>query len=120
MVEHLKNSELPRVLGDVVGDLADLLQKELHLAKTEISEKVATKFQAGLWMGVAGGFGILAFLLVLQGIVFGIATFGIALHWSCLIVAAVLAALAGAAYAKGAADARQEFTPTRPSARSNR
>ena len=44
---------------------------------------------------------------------FGITTFGIALHWSCLIVAAVLAAAGGAAYAKGIADAREELTPTR-------
>jgi putative superfamily III holin-X len=45
--------------------------------------------------------------------VFGIATLGIALHWSCLIVAAVLALAAGGFYAKGAADAREELTPTR-------
>jgi hypothetical protein len=64
-------------------------------------------------MGIAGGLGFVAFLLVVQGIVFGIATFGIALHWSCLIVAAALAAIAGAAYAKAMADAREELTPTR-------
>jgi uncharacterized membrane protein YqjE len=113
MVEHLKNSALPRAVADVVGDFADLIQKELRLAKTEISEKVAAKLRAGLWMGIAGGLGFVAFLLVVQGIVFGIATFGIALHWSCLIVAAALAAIAGAAYAKAMADAREELTPTR-------
>jgi uncharacterized membrane protein YqjE len=113
MVEHLKNSALPRAVADVVGDFADLIQKELRLAKTEISEKLAAKLRAGLWMGIAGGLGFVAFLLVVQGIVFGIATFGIALHWSCLIVAAALAAIAGAAYAKAMADAREELTPTR-------
>jgi uncharacterized membrane protein YqjE len=113
MVEHLKHSVLPRVLADVVGDLADLVQKEMRLAKTELSEKLSNKLRAGLWMGIAGGLGLVAFLLVIEGIVFGIATLGIALHWSCLIVAAVLAVAAGAFYAKGAAQAREELTPSR-------
>lgn len=113
MVEHLKNSALPRAVADVVGDFADLIQKELRLAKAEISEKLAAKLRAGLWFGIAGGLGFVAFMLVVQGIVFGIATFGIAMHWSCLIVAVALAAIAGAAYAKAMADAREELTPTR-------
>jgi putative superfamily III holin-X len=113
MVEHLKNSALPRAFADVVGDLADLVQKEIHLAKAELSEKLSAKLRAGVWIGVAAGLGLIAALLVIEGIVFGIATFGIALHWSCLIVAAVLAAAAATAYAKGSADAREELTPTR-------
>ena len=113
MVEHLKHSVLPRVLADVVGDLADLVQKEMRLARTELTEKLATKLRAGLWMGVAGVLGLIAFLLVIEGIVFGIATMGLALHWSCLLVAAVMAVAAGAFYALGAAKAREELTPTR-------
>jgi len=113
MVEHLKHSVLPRVLADVVGDIADLVQKEMRLARTELSEKLASKLRAGLWMGIAGGFGRVAFLLVIEGIVFGIATLGIAMHWSCLIVAAGLAAAAAVFYAKGAAQAREELTPSR-------
>jgi hypothetical protein len=113
MVEHIKNSALPRVLADVVGDLADLVQKEMRLAKAEISEKVAAKFRAGLWLSVAAALGLVAVLLVIQGIVFGIATFGIPLHWSCVIVAAVLAVAGAAAYAKASADAREDLTPTR-------
>ena len=52
MVEHLKHSVLPRVLADVVGDIADLVQKEMRLARTELSEKLASKLRAGLWMGL--------------------------------------------------------------------
>jgi uncharacterized membrane protein YqjE len=113
MVEHLKHSVLPRVLADVIADIADLVQKEMRLARTELSEKLASKLRAGLWMGIAGGLGLVAFLLVIEGIVFGIATLGIALHWACLIVAAVLAAAAAGFYAKGAAQAREELTPSR-------
>ena len=111
--EHMKSSVLTRVLGDVVSDLADLLQKEIRLATTELTEKVSAKSRGIVWMGVAGGLGFIAFLFVVEGIVFGIASFGIALHWSCLMVAAVLAAAAAAAYLKGASDAHQELTPSR-------
>jgi hypothetical protein len=113
MVEHLKNSALPRALSDVVGDLADLIQKEMQLARAEISAKLSIKIWAGAWMAIAAGLALIAILLVIEGIVFGIATFGIPLHWACLIVAAVLAVAAALAYAKGQANAREELTPTR-------
>jgi hypothetical protein len=113
MVEHLKNSALPRAVTDVIGDLADLVQKELRLARTEVSEKLAAKLRAGVWLAVAGVFALMAAVFVLEGIVFGLTTLGIALHWACLIVAAGLAIIGAAAYAKGMADAKEELTPTR-------
>ena len=42
-----------------------------------------------------------------------VATFGFAMHWSCLIVATVLAAVGAAAFAKGRADAAEDLTPNR-------
>jgi hypothetical protein len=40
--ERLRNSGLTQALTDLLADLADLLRKELQLAKTEITEKIAT------------------------------------------------------------------------------
>jgi hypothetical protein len=111
--EQLKNSALPRALSDVLADLGDLFQKEMRLARAELSAKLSTKLQAGIWMSVAGVLGVVAALLVVQAAVFAIASVGIAMHWSCLIVAGVLAAIAAAAFFKGRADAREELTPTR-------
>jgi hypothetical protein len=113
MAEHVKNSALPRVLSDIVADLADLFQKELRLFKAELSEKLSIKLWAGVWMSAAAILGIVAALLVVQALVFGIASYGIALHWSCLIVAALFAVLGAAAFFKGRADAREELAPTR-------
>ena len=42
MTDHLKNSALPRALSDVLADVVDLLQKEMRLARTEMSEKLST------------------------------------------------------------------------------
>jgi hypothetical protein len=111
--EPLRNSTLTRTVSDVVADLADLFQKEMRLAKAELSEKISTKIQAGVWMAAAGMLGLIAGLLVVQALVFGIASFGIAMHWSCLIVAAVFGAGAAFAFLRGRADAREDMTPTR-------
>ena len=46
-------------------DLADLFQKEVQLAKAELSEKVAAKFRGTAWMAVAGMLGLLALLLLI-------------------------------------------------------
>jgi uncharacterized membrane protein YqjE len=113
MSERLKSSVLPHMVTEVIGDFADLVQKEVRLAKVEVSEKLETKLRAGLGMGIAGGIGIVALLLAVEGVVFAIASFGIALHWSSFIVAAALGAIAYGVYAKSRADAREELTPTR-------
>ena len=63
---------------------------------------------------MAAALGLFALLVLVQAAIFGIASgFGIALHWSCLAVAALLAVMAATAYAKGRADAKEELTPTR-------
>ena len=111
--EHLKDSALPRALSDVVADLADLFQKEMRLARTELSEKLSIKVRGGIWMAVAGAAALIAGLLVVEAAVFGIAAAGIALHWSCLIVAAIFLALGALAYAAGRSDLDEELTPKR-------
>lgn len=81
------------------------MQKEMRLAKAEIANKITLGLRAGVWMSVAAVCGIIALLLVVQTCVFGLsAATGLALHWSSLIVAAVLGAIAAASFAKGKAD----------------
>jgi Putative Actinobacterial Holin-X, holin superfamily III len=113
MAHDLRNSGLIQALSDLLADLADLLRKELQLAKSEITEKIVTRLRASVWMIVAGVLGMVAALLLVEAAVFGIASFGIALHWSCLIVAAVLAAGGAAAFFQGRAAAEGELLPTR-------
>jgi hypothetical protein len=111
--ERLWNSGLTRALADLFADLADLLRKELQLAKTEITEKITSRLRASVWMVVAGVVGLVAALLLVEAAVFAIASFGLALHWSCLLVAAVLAAGAAAAFYHGRSIAEDEFLPAR-------
>jgi hypothetical protein len=64
-------------------------------------------------MVVAGALGMVAALLLVEAAVFAIASFGIALHWSCLIVAALFAAAAAGAFFQGRSQAQDELLPTR-------
>jgi hypothetical protein len=111
--DRLRNSGLAQALTDLFADLGDLLQKELQLAKTEITEKITSRLRASAWMVIAGVLGMVAALLLVEAAVFAIASFGLALHWSCLLVAAVLAAGAAAALYHGRSIAEDELLPTR-------
>lgn len=111
--EQLKQSSLNHSLSDLIGDVADLVQKEFRLAKAEISAKLTIKIQGIAWIVAAGVMGLIAAMLTVQALVFGIASFGIAMHWSCLIVAALFAAAGALAFFKGRSDASEDLTPTR-------
>jgi uncharacterized membrane protein YgcG len=111
--DRLWNSGLAQALTALFADLADLLQKELQLAKTEITEKIASRLRASVWMIVAGVVGMVAALLLVEAAVFAIASFGLALHWSCLVVAAVLGAGAAAAFFHGRSLTEEELLPSR-------
>jgi putative superfamily III holin-X len=96
---------MPEAFSRVVSDLADLIQKEMRLAKAEIANKITLGVRAGVWMLVAAALGIIALLLVIEACVFGLsAATGLALHWSSLIIAAALSVIAAASFAKGKAD----------------
>lgn len=112
-LDRLQNSSLTRALTDLLADLAELAQKELQLAKTEITEKITAHLRASVWMVVAGVLGMVAALLVVEAAVFAIASFGLALYWSCLLVATILAAGGAAAFYHGRSMAEKEFLPTR-------
>jgi hypothetical protein len=112
-LERIKDAALPSAVSDVVGDLADLFQKELRIARAEISNKIATKLQAGVWMSAAGVLGLIALVFALQAAAFGIASYGISMHWACLIVAGAIASIAIIAFLKGRADAKEELAPNR-------
>ena len=107
-------SSLPNAFSSVITDLADLMQKEMRLARAELAEKLSISIRAGMWMSVAVALVAVAGLLIVQAAVLGLtATTGIALHWSSLIVAAAVAVAAAAAFAKGKADVPDQLTPDR-------
>ena len=112
--DFVRNSGLTRAVTDVLADLSDLAQKELRLAKAEVTEKVAHRLRAGVWMAVAALFGLIALLLVVEAAALALASFaGIALHWACLLVAIVLAAVGAVAFYYARSVMQEELLPTR-------
>jgi hypothetical protein len=111
--DTFRNTGLMQSLTDLLADFSDLVQKEIRLAKAEITEKISSQLHASIWMVAAAFVGLIAALLIVQAAVFAIASFGLALHWSCLLVAAILAAAAAAAFYHGRSVAEQGLFPTR-------
>jgi uncharacterized membrane protein YedE/YeeE len=111
--ENLKNAALPRSLMDVIADIADLLQKEIRLARAEVMSKLSARLQAGVWIVAAGILGFITALLLVAGLVLGVASYGIAMHWACVIVAAIFGVVAVLVFLKGHADAQKNIAPNR-------
>lgn len=86
-------------IADIFGDYADLVQKEIRLARAEIVAAVSRQVRASALLAGAGFLAMIAFFLIVEGIVFAIAATGLAVYWSCFIVAVVLIAGAAGLYA---------------------
>jgi hypothetical protein len=111
--DQLKTSTAASALGDVLGDLSDLVQKEMRLAEAEFSANLSAKLEGGVWWAAAGGLVGIAFLLVMQAAVFAIASYGVPIHWSCLISAGGVSLVAVLAYLVGRQDANVALMPRR-------
>jgi hypothetical protein len=111
---------LVNVLKDLFADLSDLVKKEVRLARAEMTEAVKGGLQAGLWMGVGGVLAFIAALVLLQAIIFGLASLGLGLGWAALIVAVALGALAAIAFFYGRSLARGSLKPDRALRQINR
>jgi membrane protein implicated in regulation of membrane protease activity len=109
--ESLGDSALVRALTDLLADLSDLIQKELRLARAEITQKLTVGIRGGLWMAAAGLLAFVALLFVLEGVVFALASAGMPLQWSCFLVAAVIAVTAALAFYAGRSPADTRLAP---------
>jgi uncharacterized membrane protein YgcG len=112
-LDRLQNSSVTHAFTDLLADLGDLLQKEIQLAKAEVTEKITSRLQASIWMVAAALLALIVALLVVEAAVFAVASFGLALHWACLVVAGVLAGAALAAFFYGRSLAEGDLMPTR-------
>jgi hypothetical protein len=110
----LQDTALVRAVTDLFTDLSDFLQKELRLVQAELTAKAAERLKAGVWMAGAGFLGVIAFLLVIEGIVFAIASAGLSVYWSCFVVAAAIAVIAAVMFYYGRASIGSDnLVPTR-------
>lgn len=88
--DRLANSDLLRSLGDALGSLSELVQKEIRLTRAELSQMLASKLQASSWAIVAAVAVLLAAILIVEAAVFALVALGLSTYWACLAVAAIL------------------------------
>jgi hypothetical protein len=111
--DGIRNSALVRTITDVLEALPDLFRKETRLALAEFSEKIKDGAKASVWIIVAGFLALIAFFILIEAAIFGIASLGLALHWSCLIVAAVICAAAAGSFLYGRSTMPDTLVPAR-------
>jgi hypothetical protein len=111
--DGIRNSAFIRTITDVLEALPDLFRKEIRLAQVEFSEKIKDGVKASAWMIVAGFLALIVFFILIQAAIFGIASLGLALHWSCLIVAAVIGAAAAGSFFYGRSTMPDTLVPGR-------
>lgn len=109
--ESLRESVLVRATTDLFADLSDLIQKEIRLARAEITHKLTLGVRGGVFMAVAGVLAFLGLIFVLEGIAFAIAASGLGPYWACFIVAAGLLVAAAGAFIAGRSQTEAEFAP---------
>lgn len=101
------------LLSTLFGDLGDLMQKEIALAKSEVQHNLMQKIMGSVWMTVAGVTLFVALLTVVGGLVFLIASYGVALHRSAFAVAAGVAIIGLIAMMVGKSKLNADMAPRR-------
>src|SRR4051794_39181459 len=104
---------LGELVATVSRDLSLLVNREIELAKTELTSELK---RAGLGAGFLGGGGFLAYfgaLFLSVAAAFGIHALGLSLGWSFLIVAGAYFVLAGILGMVGVKSVRKVGPPRR-------
>lgn len=89
------------VLTEIISELAFLVQTEIRLAKTEISEKVSGAASGAGLIGAAAILLLAGLFLILFSAVRWLAIAGIPEQWGFLIVGAIVLAIGGGMTWKG-------------------
>ena len=111
--EALRNSILSRTLVDLLGNVSDLVGKEIRLARAELTEKAQSTVRATAWTAAAAVLCFVAVLFLLEAAVFAMVSAGLAAYWACLIVAVVLAGGGAGLFAYGRSAAPDPLSPSR-------
>lgn len=121
MTDHSPHSfSTASLLSDTFQHFSQLVKSELALAKAEVADRIASKASGGAWLMVGAVLMLFAVGVALEAAVFAIAMTGIALHWSCLIVAGGVLVVSLAFILYGRASMQQGLAPERSIRQLNR
>jgi uncharacterized membrane protein YqjE len=98
MPTDVRHSALSHAVGDVLQDVSELVQKELQLARAELSSSLDAVVWKVAWIAIAAVFGLLALLALTEAVIFALVNQGMATHMACLAAGGALALIALIAY----------------------
>lgn len=107
--QHVTDSSVGQLIGEVTTDLSNLMRQELELAKAEVKAEVAKSGKAAGMFGGAGLAGYMVALFLSIALWWGLAN-GMDEGWAALIVA-VLWAVIGAVLAMLGRNKMREVHP---------
>lgn len=113
MTHEPSYSAFLHAIAKLAGDVANLVQTEIALARAEIAAKVVRRIEFAAWFAVAGLLGLVVVMLLVQAAVFALIAAHLAPAWACVIVAIAMALLGAAAFAYGRSSARGSALPSR-------
>jgi hypothetical protein len=101
---------LGSLLGDLMGDLAELVSKEIQLAKAELAEKVSLATAGAASLAIGGLVAFAGLLVLLDAAVYGLTALfeGLPLWASALIVGVVVIGVGMVLLLKGRSNLRAE------------
>ena len=97
----IKDRPLTSLLTEVVSELAYLLQTEIRLAKTELSEKASQAAQGGTMIGVGAVLALAGLIIFLHAVVSWLAVAGLPQEWGYLLVGVAVLAIGGVLAMRG-------------------
>ena len=86
MATQHSNRPLASVLTQIVSDVAFLMQTEIRLARSELSDKVSQAANGGVYIGIAAVLGLSGLILLLMSAVQWLDTAGVPERWGYLLV----------------------------------
>jgi Putative Actinobacterial Holin-X, holin superfamily III len=98
--EHIEETSVGDIIGNISNDLSQLFRQEIELAKAELRQEATKTGKAAGMLGGAGFAGYLAVVLLSFAAVFGLANIMDA-GWAALIIAAVWGIIGAVLYANG-------------------
>ena len=106
-----KERSLGELFAELTGEMRTLLQKEMELARTEVSEIIARMLRDAVAIAAGGILALVAFMVLVAAAVFLLGEF-IPLWGSALLVGIALAAVGFILIRKGQKDIKQgHLTP---------
>ena len=115
-----KPFSLSGLFNEILGQCSDLVEKEIELAKAEVTESIATKLSAGTWVGASMLCGFVAILLLVEAIAFALVRAGLPPWGACLVMAAVVGLAAAGLFFKGRAALAAPVLPRKTARNVNR